>query len=122
MKLNFPEKPYQIILVLVLGIVAFGFFLKQDWLLFTGLGIGLAAALSAWAAKWIALGWMELGKALGWVNGKILLSVVFFIFLVPIALIYKLTRKNPLNLKDQADSLFKSRDHQYVAKDLKDSW
>ena len=122
MKLNFPEKPYQIILVLVLGVVAFGFFLKQDWLLYTGLGIGLAASLSAWAAKWIALGWMELGKALGWVNGKILLSVVFFIFLVPIALIYKLTRKNPLNLKDQADSLFKSRDHQYVAKDLKDSW
>lgn len=122
MRVKIPDRPFQILLVLVLGVIAFGLLLELDWLTYTGLGIGLASALFPALGGLIAWAWMQLGKGLGWINGKILLSVVFFIFLVPVALIYQATRKNPLNLKDKADSLFRERKHTFSPKDLKDSW
>lgn len=122
MRIQLPEKPFQIILVLVLGLFAFGWGMDFPPLLYAGMGIGLVAALSPVAAAYIAWAWMQLGRALGWVNGKVLLSLVFFLFLVPMGFIYRLGRKNPLHLKDRDDSLFQVRDHTYAAKDLKDAW
>src|SRR5690606_32351446 len=40
-------------------------------------------------AFYIAKGWMRFGKALGYVNSKVLLSVIYVIILTPIALLKK---------------------------------
>src|SRR6185369_3921749 len=41
--------------------------------------------LSFTAAKWIAIAWLKFSEVLGSVTSKIILSVIFFLFLIPLA-------------------------------------
>jgi hypothetical protein len=41
-------------------------------------------------------GWMALGHALGWVNGRIVLGLVYWLVLQPIALVMRLAGHDPL--------------------------
>jgi hypothetical protein len=43
--------------------------------------------------------WRRLGHALGWVNTRILLSLFFFLVLMPVGLIMRLMGKDPLELR-----------------------
>ena len=43
--------------------------------------------------------WMALGLALGWINSRIILGLVFFLVLQPIALIMKFVGYDPLKTK-----------------------
>ena len=43
--------------------------------------------------------WMKLGHILGWVNSHIILGLVFFIVLQPIALIMRIIGHDPLRIK-----------------------
>ncbi len=43
--------------------------------------------------------WMKLGLILGWINSRIILGIVFFIVLQPIALVMKVFGHDPLRLK-----------------------
>lgn len=63
----------------------------------------LVAAVFAGAALFVPVGlrtthriWMAIGHALGWVNSRILLSVIFFVVIVPAGLIMRLTGKDPM--------------------------
>ena len=44
-------------------------------------------------------GWMALGLALGWINSRIILGLVFLLVLQPIALIMKIVGYDPLKIK-----------------------
>ena len=57
----------------------------------------LAGALAWPRALWpVERGWSRLASALGWVNTRILLAVVFFVVLAPIALVLRAVGKDPL--------------------------
>ena len=43
--------------------------------------------------------WMRIGLYLGWVNSRIVLGIIFILVLVPISLIMKLLRYDPLRIK-----------------------
>ena len=43
--------------------------------------------------------WMSLGLALGWINSHVILGLVYFIVLLPIALIMKIFGYDPLRIK-----------------------
>ncbi len=43
--------------------------------------------------------WMKLGLMLGWINSNLILGFVFFLILLPIALIMKIFKYDPLKLK-----------------------
>lgn len=43
--------------------------------------------------------WMKLGEILGWINSRIIFSLIFILILLPISFIMKLLGHNPLNLK-----------------------
>jgi hypothetical protein len=65
------------------------------WL--AGAAAWLAAALlvPGWLAP-LYRGWMAFGHALGWINAKILLTLVFFLIVTPVALALKLFGHDPL--------------------------
>ena len=54
--------------------------------------------------KPVYLAWMKLGHALGWINTRIILGLVFFIMFAPVALLLRLLGKDPLHrkLEDEA--------------------
>ena len=64
-------------------------------------------------------------SALGAVNSRILLGVIFYLFLTPIAIIARLTRGDFLHLKKRTGpdrSYWQARDHAYTAEDIGKLW
>ena len=49
--------------------------------------------------------WIKLGIILGWINSKIILGIVFFIILIPISLIMKVFKYDPLKKNLSKDKI-----------------
>ena len=114
---------YKTILVIVTGLLALSMILDVRVLATLSLILGLLAIFIAPAARAIEWMWLRLAMALGWANSRILLSVVFYCFLLPMAWFSRWFTKDSLNLKrDHAPSLFHTRNHKYRKEDLKNIW
>jgi hypothetical protein len=49
-------------------------------------------------------GWMVFVRALGWLNARIILTVVFYLILTPVGLVRRLVRYDPLNQRLEQDT------------------
>ena len=58
--------------------------------------------------------WMLLGIGLGWINSRIILTVVYLIVLQPIALIMKIFGYDPLRKKKTTKSTYREIKDKYV--------
>lgn len=118
-----PQDRYKTILVIVTGLVAIAWIFEIAWLWKTAVILGAVSIFIPAAAKAIEWAWLKIAMGLGWVNSRILLSILYFVFLLPIAWLSRLFTKDPLALrKDKRDSLFVTRDHVYTSKDLENIW
>ena len=108
------------LIVIAAGFLVFYIILDISWLKWISLAVLLIAAFSSWLSRWIHILWMKLAHAMGFVMSKVLLSLVFFLFLTPIALLYRITRKK--SERKNASSFYFVRNHTYTAKDLKNVW
>jgi hypothetical protein len=114
---------YKAILVIVVGFIALAWIFKINWLEKVAFWIGLISIFIPIAAKWIEWAWLKLAMGLGWINSRILLTIIYFVFLLPIAWISKLFRKDPLQLHAKDEStIYVSRNHQYKKEDLENIW
>lgn len=71
------------IVVIVLGSIVFA--------------LVLMALLLPTLARRFHVGWMKLAGALGYVNSRVLLSLVFYLLFVPYSLVARLIGRDPLN-------------------------
>lgn len=73
--------------------------LRAEWI--GGIGAVLVALglLRPSLLKWPSAGWWRFAKALGYVNARILLTVLFGLVLTPLGLIWRVTGKDPLSRK-----------------------
>ena len=53
--------------------------------------------------------WMKLGLALGWINSRIILGLVYLIILQPIALIMKIIGYDPLRSKKSTEKTYREK-------------
>jgi hypothetical protein len=106
-------------MVLICLLVAF--FVKIQLML--GISIILLIINMTWptAFKPVAKIWLTLSHLLGSVMSKVILTIIFFILVLPIGFMRRLLGKDPMQLqkwkKDQT-SAFKTREHVYTAKDI----
>jgi hypothetical protein len=57
--------------------------------------------------------WMKIGHALGWVNSRIILGIVFYTVLLPMGLIMRLLGKDPMARKhDKSAPSYRIASHQ----------
>ena len=72
----------------------------------------------------ISDGWLKFGHVLGAINSRIILTLVYYLALTPLALLKKLFSGNTLQLKKNpgGESYYKQRDHFYVSVDLEKPW
>lgn len=118
-----PQDRYKTILVIVTGLLAIAWIFEIPVLVKIALIIGAISIFVPPAARAIEWLWFKIALALGWVNSRILLSVIYFVFLMPLAWISRLFTKDPLALKrDTRSTLFVTRDHLYTGKDLENIW
>ena len=116
------EKQLETCVIIMAGLLVFWFINHYKGLVTIAILIGLIGAFVPALARWIHWAWYKLAEVMGFVMSKVLLSVVFFVFLFPIAMLYKLTKKDTLQLKKSPGSYWTERNHSYVEKDLEHGW
>lgn len=95
----------------------------QKILLVVAFIIGLTPFLFPALGEIIANLWDKTALLLGKINGAIILSVLFFLILTPIAFLYRLgNRHSKFLLNKKEKSAFIERNHEYKASDLKNMW
>jgi hypothetical protein len=110
-------------LVITAGMLVLHLVWGWEGFLWIALGVALVGALVPPLARYLHVGWSALGHALGWVNSYVLLAVLFFMVLTPMAALRRLVAKDTLQRKRRTSgSYFSERDHLYVPKDMGDLW
>ena len=113
----------EIILTIVVGLLVFFYFLKLQWLFNAALILGILGVFFDFVAEKVAWVWLKIAEILGRINSTILLSLIFFVFLTPLALLMKVFKKSDsLKLKKVSGSAYDERNHRYTAKDLENTW
>lgn len=114
---------YKTILVIVTGLLALAWIFNIPLLGKLALATGAASIFFPPFARAIVWAWFKISLGLGWANSRILLSIVYFLFLMPIAWLSRLFTKDPLVLKKQKrETLYVTRNHLYTGKDLENIW
>lgn len=117
------RKEIEAILVIVLGLMAVYFFSKNSWWLWLGFGVGVVSLIIPMVGNLIVKGWFRVGEGLGWINSRILLAVIFYGLLTPLALMYRWTKKDELKLrKNESTSMFVTRNQKFTKADLEKMW
>lgn len=110
-------------LVMVVGFLVFYLIFKAEWLAWLSATLGIIFLAIPTLGKWILKGWFKLAEGLGWLNSRILLSAIFYVILLPIATLQRFSGKDNLKLRySKEDSAYDTRNHQYGAKDLENTW
>jgi hypothetical protein len=52
---------------------------------------------------WVHKGWMAVGHALGWINTRIILSVVFYLVVTPVGVLRRWLGKDPMGRRLRPD-------------------
>lgn len=117
------SKAYESVLALVFGLLLLALLNKHPAWLPLAAGLTLATLLSPWLARAVAWGWLSLSQGIGFVASRVLLGIVFFVVLTPIALLRRAMGRDSLHLKRPAGaSGFVDRAHAFTAKDLERPW
>ena len=100
--------PLQTVLVITVGFLVIALAAKVSWALYVSLVVGLLGLISSAAAKAIDYLWYKLAAVLALIVPNILLSVIFYLVLTPIAFLSRLFgAKDQLILKNTKKSMFR---------------
>lgn len=122
------RKHLETIVVLILAL-CIGFWMVHmkrpqlgNYLLATALLLGLIGIFLPSLAEKIHWAWMKLAHAMGAVMGKVILTVVFFIIVVPMALLVRAFGKTGIKKRAEGDSYYIIRDHTYTKDSMENTW
>ena len=75
-------------------------------------------------AAFVAGAWLKFGHILGTINSRIILTLIYYLALTPLALLKKLFSEDSLRLKKKphGESYYEPRNHLYAPADLEKPW
>ena len=79
----------------------------RSWTLIVSIPFGILAFLKPKCLYSPYKAWMKIGLCLGWINSRLILSLVFILVLQPIALVIRLIGYDPLNLKKNTEKSYR---------------
>jgi len=95
---------------------------SKELFIYIACGIGLSGIIIKPLGKLIAQAWYKLADLLSLLMSKVIMSLVFVLVLVPVALLYRLSKKDRLGLNRKNESRWIGREHRYSSGDLKNIW
>ncbi|MCL6260774.1 hypothetical protein M3O96_16855 [Aquiflexum sp. TKW24L] len=110
------------ILVIVLGFTLLYLVFDSVWLLYFAFGIGVLAVASTKIGLQIEKFWFGLAKILGHIIPTVLMAIIFYLFLFPIALVSRMFSNDPLLLSNKYNSFFKTVNRKFVKGDFEKIW
>ena len=117
------SNPSKTVLTISVGFLIVFAATQMKWALTTAIVVGLAGVFSEFLAAKIEWLWMQLATVLSKIVPNILLSVVFYVFLFPIALLSRLFgSKDPLVLKNPEKTVFKEHNKEFTKASFEVPW
>ncbi len=117
------SEPIKTVLVITVGFLFVYMVTKWQLYLTIALIVGLSGISSNYLAEKIDFLWMKLTWLLSLIVPNILLSLVFFLILTPVARLSKLFGETDvLNLKNAKNSLFKDVDKRFEQSSFEKPW
>ncbi len=116
------QKTYKNILVLIAGFCVLQLLFHGKVFVTIALTVLILSAISEKAAVFIDKSWLWFGEKAGKVNAAILLFLVYYLILTPLAFLSRIGKKDPLQLKAPEKSNFILKHQRYSAKDLENPW
>lgn len=111
------------VLTIVSGLLVLYIVFHLDILVHLALTIGIVSVLSKFARQYIHLAWMKLTELLGFVMPNVVLTLVFFLVLTPVATMSKFfTRNNPMMLQNNKKSTFVDVNRDYTKEYFEHPW
>src|ERR1700761_331519 len=111
------------VLVITVGLLALYVVFRRPVFLYCALGVGVAGVLSFYLSEKIHWAWNKLSLLMGAVSNRVLLGLVFFLVLTPMAVIRRLGKKDRLRRYDRsATSNFSLRKHVFEKGDMEKVW
>ena len=115
--------PVKTVLVITVGFLIVYLVTKWPWAIKVSVLIGLPGLVSEYLAKKIDFFWMKLTRVLSLIIPNILLTIIFYFFLTPLALLSKLFgNKNQLTLKNTERSLFNEHNNDFDKASFEKPW
>lgn len=115
------SQPKKTLLIIAIGLSLINLYFKSLTLIVIPLLLVIIALTSPKISYWIEKFWFKLSSILGFVSNRVILFLVFFIILTPIAFLFRITRKNKRSNNDSTSN-YKVREYQFDTKDLKNTW
>lgn len=109
-------------LVIVVGFLVIAAILDNEYIAYASLIIGLISLIIPPAGHGIVWGWYKLAEILSRIVNPIVLGLLYFLFITPIALMFRLFGNDPLDLKKPRGSVFDYHEKSYTKKDLEKPW
>lgn len=114
---------YESLLVISTGFVLIYIISASKPILYVAFGLAVLGIFSPFLADKIAWAWNKLAEGLGYVSSRIILSIIFYVFLLPISILYRIAKKDLLNLKrSKKESIFVERNKVFTKEDLETIW
>jgi hypothetical protein len=110
------NNPKDAIIAITGGLLVFYLIYRLNVLLIIALSFIAVGLFSTFLSKKISWLWMGLAKILGYINSRILLGLIFFLILTPLAAIRRLFR--PKEKTTEKSSSFFDRNHEYISGDF----
>lgn len=117
------SNPTQTVLVITVGFLILHLVFKHNSFLYISILIGAIGIISTFLSKKIEWVWFKLTHLLSLIVPNILLGIVFYLFLTPIAFFASMfSKSDPLLIKKPVNTAYKEVNKQYKAEDLKNPW
>lgn len=110
------------VLVITVGFLAIFIIFSWRWALITSFAVGIIGVISSTASRIIDKGWMSLAHLLGSIVTPIILSVIFFLVLVPISFLARFFTKDPLMLSEEYSTYFVEVDKIFDKSSFEKTW
>ena len=116
-------EPIKTILTISIGFLVVFLITDWKWAIYISLVVGLIGMFSPFLSKQVDFIWMKLAWVLSLIVPKVLLTLIFYGFLFPIATLSKLFGvKDPLMLKDNNESTFRTDEKVFEKSTFEKMW
>jgi hypothetical protein len=111
--------------VLAFVSIAVGLFFKLNALLYIALCLLFIGIFLKGLSIRIAGAWLKFSTVLGGISTRVVLTVIYFVFLTPIAFLYRVFHGDFISLKRQGvagSTYWSERNYDYISKDFENPW
>lgn len=112
-------------LVTILIAIFLAIYLKESYFVIAAFFLALITIIIPSILSPFAALWFGLSKILGAVTSLVLLTIVFFVIVIPVGLVRRFMKKDSLKIdqfKKSTTSVMVDRDHLYTSEDLLDTF